>query len=94
MLDSQCGYAIEANIDCADCYRREDCKRIYDFANSSLEDWRNITDKLDKISNHIMVKRMEIMCEYDEAFTIQEMLEETGQCKDCKLNCPNVGKSE
>lgn len=34
------------------------------------------------------------MCTYDEAFTIQEMLEETGQCKDCKLNCPNAGKSE
>lgn len=37
---------------------------------------------------------MEIMCKYDEAFTVQEMLEETEQCKDCKLNCPNAGKSE
>ena len=37
---------------------------------------------------------MKIMCEYDEAFTVQEMLEETGQCKDCKLNCLNAGKSE
>lgn len=35
---------------------------------------------------------MEIMCEYDEAFTVHEMREETGQCKDCKLNCLNAGK--
>lgn len=34
------------------------------------------------------------MCSYDEAFTIAEMLEETGLCKKCKLNCPNAGKSE
>ena len=33
------------------------------------------------------------MCNYDEAFTIAEMLEETGLCKKCKLNCPNVGKT-
>lgn len=32
------------------------------------------------------------MCEYDEAFTQDEMLEETGFCKDCKLDCPNRGK--
>lgn len=37
---------------------------------------------------------MEIMCEYDEAFTVQEMLEETGRCRDCKLDCPNAEKSE
>ena len=37
---------------------------------------------------------MEIMCEYDEAFTVQEMLEETRRCRDCKLDCPNAGKSE
>ncbi len=36
----------------------------------------------------------ENMCSYDEAFTIAEMLEETGLCKKCKLNCPNAGKSE
>ena len=28
------------------------------------------------------------LCEYDEAFTIQEMLEETGRCEICKLDCP------
>ena len=32
------------------------------------------------------------ICEYDEAFTQAEMLEETGYCKNCKLNCPNRGK--
>lgn len=32
-----------------------------------------------------------MMCLYDEAFTIEEMLEETGYCKLCKLNCPNKG---
>lgn len=32
------------------------------------------------------------MCEYDEAFTQAEMLEETGFCKNCKLDCPNKGK--
>lgn len=36
----------------------------------------------------------ENICSYDEAFTIAEMLEETGLCKKCKLNCPNAGKSE
>ena len=34
------------------------------------------------------------MCEYDEAFTQAEMLEETGFCKNCKFDCPNRGKSE
>lgn len=34
------------------------------------------------------------ICEYDEAFTQAEMLEETGFCKNCKLNCPNKGKEE
>jgi len=34
------------------------------------------------------------MCEYDEAFTQAEMLEETEFCKDCKNNCPNRGKNE
>lgn len=33
------------------------------------------------------------MCKYDEAFTEKEMLEETGFCKCCKLDCPNAGKS-
>ena len=30
------------------------------------------------------------MCDYDEAFTRQEMYEETGQCLKCKVNskCP------
>lgn len=32
------------------------------------------------------------MCKYDEAFTEKEMLEETGFCKCCKLDCPNAGK--
>ena len=32
------------------------------------------------------------VCEYDEAFTQAEMLEETGFCKGCKFNCPNRGK--
>ena len=31
------------------------------------------------------------MCKWDEAFTEQEMLEETGYCKDCKMDCPNAG---
>ena len=34
------------------------------------------------------------MCKYDEAFTEKEMLEETGFCKCCKLDCPNAGKSK
>lgn len=33
-----------------------------------------------------------MMCKYDEAFTEKEMLEETGQCADCKLDCKNAGK--
>lgn len=33
-----------------------------------------------------------MICIYDEAFTINEMLEETGRCKDCKFDCPNAGK--
>lgn len=33
------------------------------------------------------------MCKWDEAFTESEMLEETGRCKDCKLECRNAGKS-
>ena len=32
------------------------------------------------------------MCKYDEAFTEKEMLEETGFCKGCGLDCPNAGK--
>ena len=32
------------------------------------------------------------MCKFDEAFTEKEMLEETGYCKDCKIDCPNAGK--
>jgi len=33
-----------------------------------------------------------MMCKWDEAFTMNEMLEETSRCKDCKLNCENAGK--
>ena len=33
-----------------------------------------------------------MMCKWDEAFTMDEMLEETSRCKDCKLNCENAGK--
>lgn len=36
----------------------------------------------------------DVVCEYDEAFTQAEMLEETGYCKNCKLDCPNRGKRE
>lgn len=32
------------------------------------------------------------MCKYDEAFTENEMLEETGRCEMCKMDCPNAGK--
>lgn len=32
------------------------------------------------------------MCKMDEAFTEDEMLEETGQCADCKQVCKNAGK--
>lgn len=32
----------------------------------------------------------ENICEYDEAFTRQEMIEETNQCSFCELNCPNA----
>ena len=38
------------------------------------------------------IERSDTVCEYDEAFTQTEMLEETGYCKNCKLNCPNRGK--
>ena len=34
-----------------------------------------------------------MICIYDEAFTIDEMLEETVKCKKCKLYCPNKGKT-
>lgn len=33
-----------------------------------------------------------MMCKWDEAYTMNEMLEETSRCKDCKLNCENAGK--
>lgn len=32
------------------------------------------------------------ICERDESFTIEEIIEETGWCKGCKLDCPNKGK--
>ena len=34
-----------------------------------------------------------MVCKYDEAFTVEEMLEETCKCNNCKLDCPNKGKS-
>ena len=35
----------------------------------------------------------EIMCLFDEAFTIDEMLEETSMCRNCSnIDCPNCGK--
>ncbi len=34
------------------------------------------------------------MCQYDEAFTIADMLEETNRCRNCVFtSCPNCGKS-
>ena len=51
MLDSQCGYAIEANIDCTNCDRREDCRHIYEFANLNLEDLRSIMNNLEDLRN-------------------------------------------
>lgn len=34
-----------------------------------------------------------MMCWWDEAFTINEMLEETNRCKGCHhKECPNCGK--
>lgn len=34
------------------------------------------------------------MCQYDEAFTITDMLEETNRCRNCTFtSCPNYGKS-
>ena len=35
---------------------------------------------------------MKMMCEYDEAFTTKEMLEETGYCANCTFDCENSGK--
>lgn len=32
-----------------------------------------------------------MMCLYDEAFTIYEMLEETTRCESCELDCPYKG---
>lgn len=32
------------------------------------------------------------MCKWDEAFTVNEMKEETGQCAVCKMDCSNAGK--
>ena len=45
----------------------------------------------EKRAEQIRLKKT-IMCKYDEAFTEKEMLEETGFCKCCKLDCPNAGK--
>ena len=35
-----------------------------------------------------------MICKLDEAFTIQEMKEETDYCKDCKIECPNAKTNE
>lgn len=35
-----------------------------------------------------------MICKLDEAFTIQEMKEETDYCKDCKIECPNAKANE
>lgn len=37
--------------------------------------------------------RVKDMCKYDEAFTEQEMLEETGSCMKCRMDCPNAGRT-
>lgn len=42
--------------------------------------------------SYIYVNEVNRMCKWDEAFTEQEMLGETGYCKDCRLDCPNAGK--
>ena len=34
-----------------------------------------------------------MICKYDEAFTIQEMSEETTLCQTCSLDCPNAKRS-
>ena len=34
----------------------------------------------------------EEMCKWDEAFTVNEMKEETGRCAVCKMDCSNAGK--
>ena len=51
---------------------------------------RNVEALNAQIANNL---KETIMCKYDEAFTEKEMLEETGFCKCCKLDCPNAGKS-
>lgn len=40
-----------------------------------------------------MSMRVKDMCKYDEAFTEQEMLEETGSCRKCRMDCPNAGRT-
>ena len=31
-------------------------------------------------------------CKWDEGFTTKEMIEETGKCKECKMDCEMAGK--
>ena len=34
------------------------------------------------------------VCKWDEAFTVNEMKEETGRCAVCKMDCSNAGKDD
>ena len=60
--------------------------RLFQKIGEDAKKWKFEVKEIYFTSNRI--------CEYDEAFTRAEMLEETGFCKDCKLDCPNRGKSE
>lgn len=50
----------------------------------------DIADSLREIAGRRITD--EPFCKYYDAFTIEEMLEETGWCMSCELNCPNKGK--
>ena len=41
-----------------------------------------------------MKKVVSKMCIYDEAFTKEEMKEETNRCKNCTLDCSNAKNKE
>lgn len=60
--------------------------RLFQKIGEDAKKWRFEVKEIDLTRNRI--------CEYDETFTQAEMLEETGYCKNCKLDCPNRGKSE
>ena len=55
----------------------------------SPDSYKFKTILIDKIPKWPRLK----MCKFDEAFTEKEMLEETGYCKDCKMDCSNAGKT-